>query len=272
MRLGYIKDWDSRWFSLKEMPTLIAEDFRIREFLKDRLRLAAISKIGIERTGKYLRVNLYTARPGVVIGKKGADIEGLRQALETMTSRKTTLNVLEIKRPELDAQLVAEGIALQLEKQVGFRRAMKRAIERSMMSGALGIKTMVAGRLGGAEIARTEWMKEGRVPLQTFRADIDYGFTEARTPMGRIGVKTWIFKKELFQKSDQDLLEEARLVEKERLEEIAQGAAAAPEAVAPTVVPEEPAEPAEEIAEEIAKEVSKEEEEKPSKKSPPREQ
>lgn len=247
MRLGYIKDWDSRWFSPKEMPALIAEDFRLRQFLKERLRLAAISKIGIERTGKYLRINLYTARPGVVIGKKGADIEGLRQALETMTSRKTTLNVLEIKRPELDAQLVAEGIALQLEKQVGFRRAMKRAIERAMVSGALGIKTMVAGRLGGAEIARTEWMKEGRVPLQTFRADIDYGFTEARTPMGRIGVKTWIFRKELFQKSDQDLLEEARLVEKERLEEIAQQA----ESVVPAAEAVVPAESQEKIAEDI---------------------
>jgi len=251
IRLGYIKDWDSRWFSLKEMPALIAEDFRLREFLKERLKLAAISKIGIERTGKYLRVNLYTARPGVVIGKKGADIEGLRQALETMTSRKTTLNVLEIKRPELDAQLVAEGIALQLEKQVGFRRAMKRSIERAMMSGALGIKTMVAGRLGGAEIARTEWMKDGRVPLQTFRADIDYGFTEAKTPMGRIGVKTWIFKKELFQKSDQDLLEEARLVEKERLEEIAQQpeAAVAP-ALEAVVPPAEAVEPVETLPEE----------------------
>jgi small subunit ribosomal protein S3 len=251
IRLGYIKDWDSRWFSLKEMPALIAEDFRLREFLKERLKLAAISKIGIERTGKYLRVNLYTARPGVVIGKKGADIEGLRQALETMTSRKTTLNVLEIKRPELDAQLVAEGIALQLEKQVGFRRAMKRSIERAMMSGALGIKTMVAGRLGGAEIARTEWMKDGRVPLQTFRADIDYGFTEAKTPMGRIGVKTGIFKKELFQKSDQDLLEEARLVEKERLEEIAQQpeAAVAP-ALEAVVPPAEAVEPVETLPEE----------------------
>ena len=151
-----------------------------------------------------------------------------------MTARKTTLNVLEIKRPELDAQLVSEGIALQLEKQVGFRRAMKRAIERAMVAGALGIKTMVSGRLGGAEIARTEWMKEGRVPLQTFRADIDYGFSEALITMGKIGVKVWIFKKELFQKSDKDLLEEARLVEKERMEELAKqtelAAASPPEA------------------------------------------
>lgn len=243
IRLGYIKDWDSRWFSPKETPALILEDYRLRAYIRERLKLAAISRVSIERTGKYLRVNLYTARPGVVIGKKGADIENLRQSIENMTSRKTTLNVLEIKRPELDAQLVSEGIALQLEKQVSFRRAMKRAIERAMASGALGIKTMVSGRLGGAEIARTEWMKEGRVPLQTFRADIDYGFSEALITMGRIGVKVWIFKKELFQKSDQDLLEEARLVEKERLEEIVKQAEAgtpAPEAATAPALPEPP--------------------------------
>jgi small subunit ribosomal protein S3 len=231
IRLGYIKDWDSKWFNPREMPALIEEDFKIRHFLKDRLKLAALSRIGIERTGNYLRVNLFTARPGIVIGKKGADIEGLRTALEAMTSRKTTINVMEIKRPELDAQLVAEGVAMQLEKQIGFRRAMKKAMERSMQSGALGIKIQVSGRLGGAEIARREWMKEGRVPLQTFRADIDYGFTEARITMGTIGVKVWVFKKELFKKTDADLMEEVRVIEKEKLEELAKQVAEGQSAV-----------------------------------------
>lgn len=221
IRLGYIRDWDSKWFNPREMPALIEEDFRIRKFLKARLKLAAVSRIGIDRTGKYLRINIFTARPGIVIGKKGADIEGLRTAVEGMTGRKVAVNVMEIKRPEIDAQLVAEGVAMQLEKQVGFRRAMKRAMERAMQGGALGIKVQVAGRLGGAEIARTEWMKEGRVPLQTFRADIDYGFTEARINMGAIGVKTWVFKKEFFKKTDADLMDEVRVIEKEKLEELA---------------------------------------------------
>jgi len=221
VRLGYIKDWDSKWFSLRDMPSLIEEDQKIRRYVKSRLRLAAVSKVGIERTGKYLKLNIYTARPGIVIGKKGADVEGLRSVIEEATGRKISINILEIKRPELDAQLIAEGIALQLEKRIAFRRAMKRAIERAMASGALGIKVMVSGRLGGAEIARSEWLKEGRVPLQTFRADIDYGFTEALITMGKIGVKVWVFKKELFKKSDKDLIEEARLIEKEKVEELA---------------------------------------------------
>ncbi len=259
VRLGYIKDWDSKWFNPREMPALIEEDFKIRAFLKDRLKLAAVSKIGIERTGKYLRVNVFTARPGIVIGKKGADIEGLRTAVEAMTGRKTTINVMEIKRPELDAQLVAEGVAMQLEKQIGFRRAMKKAIERAMQSGALGIKIQVAGRLGGAEIARTEWLKEGRVPLQTFRADIDYGFTEARITMGTIGVKVWIFRKELFQKTDADLMDEVRVIEKEKLEELAKQAEAAP--AEPAVLPVEPESAVEEIAEKVQEELSEEEEE-----------
>jgi small subunit ribosomal protein S3 len=254
VRLGYIKDWDSKWFNPKEMPALIEEDFKIRQFLKDRLKLAAVSRIGIERTGKYLRVNLYTARPGIVIGKKGTDIEGLRSAVERMTGRKTTVNVMEIKKPETDAQLVAEGVAMQLEKQVGFRRAMKRAIERSMQSGALGIKIQVSGRLGGAEIARREWAKEGRVPLQTFRADIDYGFTEARINMGCIGVKCWIFKKELFKKTDADLMEEVRIIEKEKLEELAKQAEEAPAAES-AAAPVEPVAAEEIIEEEVLKEL-----------------
>lgn len=208
LRVGYIQDWESRWYAPKDMPDLIEEDFRIRQFLKERFRMAALSKVTIERTGKYIRVNLHTARPGVIIGKKGADIEELKKQVQDMTSSEATINVVEIKRPELDAQLVAESVAFQLEKQIAFRRAMKRAVERTMQAGAGGIKIMVAGRLGGAEIARTEWTMEGRVPLHTFRADIDYGFTEAHITMGRIGVKCWIFKKEFFLKSEKDLLKE----------------------------------------------------------------
>lgn len=209
LRVGYIQDWESKWFSPKDMPDLIEEDFRIRQFLKARFKMAAVSKITIERTGKYVRINIHTARPGVVIGKKGADIEELKKEIREMTPSEAAINVIEIKRPELDAQLVAEGVALQLEKQIAFRRAIKRAIERTMQAGAGGIKIMVAGRLGGAEIARTEWQMEGRVPLHTFRADIDYGFTEAHITMGRIGVKCWIFKKEFFLKSEKDLMKDA---------------------------------------------------------------
>lgn len=212
LRVGYIQDWESRWYSPKDMPDLIEEDFRIRKFLKDRFRMAALAKVTIERTGKYVRVNLHTARPGVIIGKKGADIEELKKQIQDMTSSEATINVVEIKRPELDAQLVAESVAFQLEKQIAFRRAMKRAVERTMQAGAGGIKIMVAGRLGGAEIARTEWTMEGRVPLHTFRADIDYGFTEAQITMGRIGVKCWIFKKEFFLKSEKDLMKEAEVM------------------------------------------------------------
>ncbi|MDR3274897.1 MAG: 30S ribosomal protein S3 [Endomicrobium sp.] len=213
VRLGYIKDWESKWFNLKEMPDFIEEDYRIRVYLKNKLKLASVSKIGIERPGKYLRVNVYTSRPGIVIGKGGQSIENLRKELETITSKKTFVNVTEIKKPELDAQLAAESIAFQLEKQIAFRRVMKKAIEKAMISGAQGIKVMVSGRLGGAEIARTEWLKEGRVPLQTFRADIDYGFTEACTTMGQIGVKVWIFKKELFKKTAKELLKETKLID-----------------------------------------------------------
>lgn len=211
LRVGYIQDWESRWFSPKNMPDLIEEDFRIRKHLKEKYKAAALSKVGIERTGKYIRVNLFTARPGVIIGKRGADIEELKKDIQKMTPSEVTLNVIEVKRPELDAQLVAEGVAFQLERNIAFRRAIKRTLERTMQSGALGVKVMVAGRLGGAEIARTEWAMEGRVPLHTFRADIDYGFAEAHITMGRIGVKVWIFKKEFFTKSEKDLAKEMEL-------------------------------------------------------------
>ena len=219
VRLGYIRDWESKWFNLREMPDFIEEDHRVRVYLKDKLKLASVSKIVIERPGKYLRVNIYTSRPGIVIGKGGQGIENLRKEIESMTVKKTFVNVMEIKRPEIDAQLVAEGIAFQLEKQIAFRRAMKKTIEKAMVTGAKGIKVMVAGRLGGAEIARTEWLKEGRIPLQTFRADVDYGFAEAHTTMGQIGVKVWIFKKEFFKKTAKELFEEAKLVDASEIAE-----------------------------------------------------
>jgi small subunit ribosomal protein S3 len=213
LRLGYIKDWESKWFNLKEMSNFIEEDYRVRVYLKNKLKLASVSKIIIERPGKYLRVNIYTSRPGIVIGKGGQGIESLRKEVESMTMKKTFVNVMEIKKVEIDAQLAAESIAFQLEKQIAFRRAMKKTIEKAMAAGGQGIKVMVSGRLGGAEIARTEWLKEGRVPLQTFRADIDYGFSEAYTTMGQIGVKVWIFKKEFFKKTVKKLPEEAKLVD-----------------------------------------------------------
>ncbi|MDR0820645.1 MAG: 30S ribosomal protein S3 [Endomicrobium sp.] len=212
IRLGYIKDWESKWFNLKEMPNFIEEDYRIRVYLKNKLKLASVSKIVIERPGKYLRVNIYTARPGIVIGKGGQGIESLRKEIETMTAKKTFVNVMEIKRPEIDAQLASENIAFQLEKQIAFRRVMKKTIEKAMTVGVQGIKVMVSGRLGGTEIARTEWLKEGRIPLQTFRADIDYGFSEACTTMGQIGVKVWIFKREFFKKTAEELTEKAKVI------------------------------------------------------------
>lgn len=224
IRLGYIADWDSKWFSKRDFPALIEEDQEIRRYLKSKLKLAAVSKIVIERAGKYLRVNIYTARPGIVIGKKGSDIEHIIKEIEEISDLKGSVNVsvLEIQRPELDAQLVADGIAFQLEKNISYRRAMKKTMERTMQGGAQGIKVMVGGRLGGNEIARREWMKEGRIPLQTFRADIDYGFGEAMTKMGKIGVKVWIFKKELYRKTEREILDEAaKLLEKEKIEELA---------------------------------------------------
>jgi small subunit ribosomal protein S3 len=206
VRLGYIHDWESKWFAPREMPALIGEDFKIRSLVKSTFRQAAVSWVGIERAGSYLRVNIHTARPGVVIGKKGADIEAIRAQIENMTSRKTFLNVMEIKDPELDSRLVAEAIAIQLEKRIAYRRAMRRAMERTIQAGALGIKVMVGGRLNGAEIARREWQREGRVPLHTYCADVDYGAAEAHTLAGLIGVKVWIFKKQFFVKSPRELL------------------------------------------------------------------
>ncbi len=224
IRLGYITDWDAKWFAKRDFAALIEEDQMVRRYLRDRLRLAAVSRILIERAGKYFKVNIYTARPGLVIGKKGQDIENIIKDIEKITHLKGSVNVsvLEIQRPELDAKLASDNIALQLEKNIGYRRAMKKTMERTMQAGALGIKIMVGGRLGGAEIARREWLREGRVPLQTFRADIDYGFSEAHTKMGRIGVKVWIFRREQYKKSEREMVTEAaKLIEKDQIKDIA---------------------------------------------------
>ncbi|ADL42154.1 ribosomal protein S3 [Caldicellulosiruptor obsidiansis OB47] len=195
-RLGIIRDWDSRWFANdKDFDKYVLEDYKIRRHIKEKLYNAGISRIEIERAAKRVKVIIHTAKPGIVIGRAGSGVEALRKELEKLTGGKTiSLDIKEIKVPELDAQLVAENIAAQLEKRVSFRKAMKQAMARALRSGAKGIKTMVSGRLGGADIARTEWYKEGRIPLQTLRADIDYGFAEAHTTYGRIGVKTWIYK------------------------------------------------------------------------------
>jgi small subunit ribosomal protein S3 len=199
IRLGIAKDWNSKWFANKrEYAEYLGADLKVRELLKKKLAQAGISKIQIERPAKTARVTIHTARPGVVIGKKGEDIEKLRKEVTKVMGVPAHINVTEVRKPELDAQLVAESIAQQLERRIMFRRAMKRSVQNAMRLGALGIKVNVAGRLNGAEIARSEWYREGRVPLHTLRADIDYGFAEARTTYGIIGVKVWIYKGEIF--------------------------------------------------------------------------
>ncbi len=197
LRIGIGKDWKSKWFAKKkDYGALLLEDFHIRRFIKERLHHAGISKIEIYRAGKRLRINIFAARPGIVIGRKGAEVERLKEDLAKITDKEVYLNIQEVETPFLDAQLVAESVALQLEKRVGFRRAMKQMVENALEAGAKGIKIACSGRLGGAEIARIEWYRKGRVPLHTLRADIDYGFSEAHTTYGRIGVKVWIFKEE----------------------------------------------------------------------------
>ena len=204
MRLQVNRTWDSRWFAeSKDYGNLLLEDLRMREFIHKELKAAGISRVIIERPHKKCRVTIHTARPGVIIGKKGADIEVLRKKLAQFTDSELHLNIVEVRKPELDAQLVAESIAQQLERRVSFRRAMKRAVQNAMRMGALGIRVNVAGRLGGAEIARTEWYREGRVPLHTLRADIDYALAEAMTPYGIIGIKVWIFKGEIMEHDPQ---------------------------------------------------------------------
>ncbi len=200
MRLGINRTWDSRWYADgSEYGKLLHEDLKIRTFLEKRLKQAGISRIIIERPHRKCRVTIYSARPGVVIGKKGADIEKLRQMIMKMTDADVHLNIVEVRKPELDANLVAENIAQQLERRVAFRRAMKRSVQSAMRMGAGGIRITAGGRLGGAEIARVEWYREGRVPLHTLRADIDYGTTEALTAYGIIGIKVWIFKGEILE-------------------------------------------------------------------------
>lgn len=199
IRLGISKDWNSKWFAGKrEYAEYLGADLKVRELLKKKLAQAGVSRIQIERPAKTARVTIHTARPGVVIGKKGEDIERLRKEVSRVMGVPSHINVVEVRKPELDAQLVAESIAQQLERRIMFRRAMKRSVQNAMRLGALGIKVNVAGRLNGAEIARSEWYREGRVPLHTLRADIDYGFAEARTTYGIIGVKVWVYKGEIF--------------------------------------------------------------------------
>ena len=197
LRLGINRTWDSRWFADDNYASLLHEDLSIRKYLRKRLQQAGVSRIVIERPAKKARITIHTARPGVVIGKKGADIEKLRSALQAMTSSEVHLNIVEIRKPEIDANLVAENIANQLERRVAFRRAMKRAVQSAMRLGANGIRINCGGRLGGAEIARTEWYREGRVPLHTLRADVDYGEATAKTTYGTCGVKVWVFKGEI---------------------------------------------------------------------------
>jgi len=198
LRVGIIRGWESNWYAdKKNFSDFLLEDVKVRDFVKNKLFQAGVSGIGIERSANRIKVTISTAKPGIVIGRGGTEVEVLRKELEKMTGKKININISEIKKPELDAQLVAEGIAAQLVKRIAFRRAMKQSVNRTMRLGAQGVKISCAGRLGGAEIARTEWYSEGKVPLHTLRADVDYGFAEANTTYGKIGVKVWIYKGEI---------------------------------------------------------------------------
>jgi small subunit ribosomal protein S3 len=199
LRVGINRTWDSRWYAGRDYAKKLVEDLKLREYIREELKAAGISRVIIERAAKNTRVTIYTARPGVIIGKKGADIEKLRQQLSKRAGGEVSLNIVEIRKPEVDAQLVAEGVCQQLERRVSFRRAMKRAVQSSLRFGAQGIRINVSGRLGGADIARTEWYREGRVPLHTLRADLDYGFAEAMTTFGIIGVKVWLYKGDILE-------------------------------------------------------------------------
>ena len=200
LRLGIVKTWESRWYAGKNYADYILEDYKIRKFVKNKLRHAGISKIEIERSSKHIKLRVFTSRPGIVIGKKGAEISQLKKEVEKKVSHEVMIDIQEVRKPEIDAQLVAENVALQIERRVAFRRAMKRGVSSAMRFGAMGVKIICSGRLGGAEMARTEWYKEGRIPLHTLRADIDYGFIEARTTYGIIGVKVFVFKGEILKK------------------------------------------------------------------------
>ena len=205
LRIGVIKDWESRWYAKKsDFGDTLVEDYELREYLLETLAPAGVPKVEIERTAKRVRINIHVAKPGMVIGRGGAEIEKLKATIEKKLGKEVSLNIIEIKNPDVNAQLVAESIASQLERRISFRRALKQAIGRAMKLGAKGIKCQVSGRLGGAEIARSETYKEGTIPLQTIRADIDYGFAEAKTTYGRIGVKTWIYTGEVLQVSNNE--------------------------------------------------------------------
>ncbi|GAB0058012.1 30S ribosomal protein S3 [Candidatus Magnetaquicoccaceae bacterium FCR-1] len=199
-RLGVTKTWDTRWYADKAFASLLLEDIKLREWIKKRLEHASVSKVIIERPAKKARINIHTARPGIIIGKKGADIEKLKNDIAKVANTEVAINIVEVRKPEAEAQLIAENVAQQLERRVAFRRAMKRAVTSAMRLGALGIRINCAGRLGGGEIARTEWYREGRVPLHTLRADIEFGFADANTQYGVIGVKVWVFKGEIIDK------------------------------------------------------------------------
>ena len=200
LRLGIVKTWESRWYAGKQYAEYILEDHKIRRFVKKKLYHAGVSRIEIERSSRRIRLRIYTSRPGIVIGKKGSEISQLKTAVEKLTSHEVLIDIQEVRKPEINAQLVAENVAMQIERRVAFRRAMKRAVTSAMRFGAQGIKIAAGGRLGGAEMARSEWYREGRVPLHTLRADIDYGFAEAKTTYGIIGIKVFIFKGEILKK------------------------------------------------------------------------
>jgi small subunit ribosomal protein S3 len=211
-RIGIIRDWDSNWYADRDYSDLLHEDYKIRNYVKDRFFAAGISKVEIQRTGNRVRVTIHTAKPGIIIGRGGTEVESLKTQLTLMTNKNINVNIQEIKKPELDAQIVAESVAQQIEKRISIRRAIKQSVGRTMRVGGLGIKIAISGRLNGAEIARTEWYAEGKVPLHTLRADIDYGFAEANTTYGKIGVKAWINRGEILpeakRRPNQNIIEE----------------------------------------------------------------
>ncbi|MCX7914012.1 MAG: 30S ribosomal protein S3 [Thermodesulfovibrionales bacterium] len=203
-RLGIIRTWDSRWFLKRGYADQLIEDLKVRKLIKEKLYHAGIAKVEIERPGQKIKLIIHTARPGIIIGKKGAEVERLKKEIESITGKQVGIDIKEVRKPELNAQLVAENIAMQIEKRVAFRRALKRAVASALRFGALGVKVQCSGRLAGAEIARSEWYREGRVPLNTFRADVDYGFAEAKTTYGVIGVKVWIYNGDVLKESSRD--------------------------------------------------------------------
>ncbi len=212
-RIGIIRDWDSNWYADRDYTDLLHEDYKLRHYIKEHFYTAGIAKVEIQRTGNRIRVTIHTAKPGIVIGRGGTEVEKLKADLIKMTGKNVNINIQEIKKPDLDAQIVAENIAQQLEKRISFRRAMKQTVGRTMRAGAIGIKVAISGRLGGAEIARSEWYSEGKVPLHTLRADVDYGFAEANTTYGKIGIKVWVNRGEIMpeakQRPKQKAVEEA---------------------------------------------------------------